>query len=137
MSNRTTINVDKDSHTEAGDVKDEHDETWPEVLQFYAEYRPQVDTLNDPVDVDDLRAVTATPEDLTALRSDVLERLDELAENGDIEDRDFEDWFEPDYAQTIAEYIRMDLEVGQQSGPVELDATEYTKIADEIVGRLR
>lgn len=76
MSDRTTVNVDKESHTEAGDVKDEYDETWPEVLQFYAEYRPQVDILNGRVDVDDLKAVTATPEDLTKLRSDVLEQLE-------------------------------------------------------------
>ena len=41
MSDRTSINVDKDSHTEASDVKDEYGETWPEVLQWYAEHRPQ------------------------------------------------------------------------------------------------
>jgi len=62
---------------------------------------------NESADVDDLQAVTATPEDLTKLRSDLLERLDELTtaqSNGD---------------------------------PVQLEATEYTKIAEEVVGRLR
>ena len=44
MSGRTSINVDKDSHTEASDVKDEYGETWPEVLQWYAEHRPQENT---------------------------------------------------------------------------------------------
>jgi len=39
MSNRTTINVDKETHSEASQVKDEHGETWPEVLQWYAENR--------------------------------------------------------------------------------------------------
>jgi len=29
------------------------------------------------------------------------------------------------------------LEIGDSRNPVELDATEYSKIADEIVGRLR
>ena len=41
MSDRTTINVDKETHSEAGDVKDEFGETWPEVLQWYAEHRGQ------------------------------------------------------------------------------------------------
>jgi hypothetical protein len=44
MTDRTTINVDKPTHSEASDVKEEYGETWPEVLAFYAEYRPQVDT---------------------------------------------------------------------------------------------
>jgi len=110
MTDRTTINIDKQTHSDASDVKEQHDDTWPEVLQFYAEYRPQVDTLEQEpmrevdtsdmevevsvtdidalqerldrieagVDVADLKAVTATPEDLTSLRSDVLNRLDDL-----------------------------------------------------------
>ena len=41
MSERTSINVDKESHIEASDVKDEYGETWPEVLRWYAEHRPQ------------------------------------------------------------------------------------------------
>jgi len=45
MTGRTTINIDKPTHSDASDVKEQHDDTWPEVLQFYAEYRPQVDTL--------------------------------------------------------------------------------------------
>ena len=53
MSNRTTINVDKDSHEAAGDVKDEHDETWPEVLQWYAEHRGQ----NGDTDTEPMRVV--------------------------------------------------------------------------------
>jgi len=57
MSNRTTINVDKDSHEKAGDVKDEYDETWPEVLQFYAEYRPQVDSGKLNTDTEPMRVV--------------------------------------------------------------------------------
>ena len=53
MSNRTTINVDKDSHEAAGDVKDEHGETWPEVLQWYAEHRGQ----NGDTDTDSMQVV--------------------------------------------------------------------------------
>ena len=53
MSKRTTINVDKDSHEAAGDVKDEHGETWPEVLQWYAEHRGQ----NGNTDTEAMRVV--------------------------------------------------------------------------------
>ena len=53
MSKRTTINVDKDSHEAAGDVKDEHGETWPEVLQWYAEHRGQ----NGDTDTEPMRVV--------------------------------------------------------------------------------
>ena len=53
MSNRTTINVDKDSHEAAGDVKDKHGETWPEVLQWYAEHRGQ----NGDTDTDSMQVV--------------------------------------------------------------------------------
>jgi len=42
-----------------------------------------------------------------------------------------------DEREEMLEELYKALEGGQQSGPVELDATEYTKIADEIVGRLR
>ena len=36
---RTTINMTKEAHRAAGDVKDEYDESWTDVLLFYAEHR--------------------------------------------------------------------------------------------------
>jgi len=57
MSDRTTINVDKETHSEAGDVKDDYDETWPEVLAFYAEYRPQVDSLGEDTNAEPMQVV--------------------------------------------------------------------------------
>lgn len=42
MSDRTTINVPKGVHTDAGKVKDRHDETWADVLRFYANHRGSV-----------------------------------------------------------------------------------------------
>ena len=50
------------------------------------------------------------------------------------QDRDFDDWFSPDHAKTVAEHIRLELE---QTNTVQLEATEYSKIADELEGRLR
>ena len=76
---RTSINVDKDSHEAAGDVKDEYGETWPEVLQWYAEHRPQengeqspADNINmDFSDIDTSKLPMDVPDDLQ-------ERLDRI-----------------------------------------------------------
>ena len=58
-----------------------------------------------------------------------------IQETESLEDRDFDDWFSPDYARTIAEHIRQELESG--SDPVELEASEYGKIAREVAEVLR
>jgi len=42
MTNRTTINVAKTEHKAARKVKDEYDETWTDVLDFYASNRGMV-----------------------------------------------------------------------------------------------
>ena len=88
---RTTINVDKETHSEASQVKDEHGETWPEVLQWYAENR-----------------------------------------DGDT-DTDTNDDTEP------MQVVPVDEVVGREvpKTTVQLEATEYSKIADELEGRLR
>jgi len=39
MTDRTTINVDKENHTKANMVKEIHGDTWPEVLEFYWKHR--------------------------------------------------------------------------------------------------
>ena len=79
MSDRTTINVDKETHSEAGDVKDEFGETWPEVLQWYAEHRGQ----NGDTDTEAMRVVPV--EDVVGrevpsaqINQDVSEQLDRI-----------------------------------------------------------
>lgn len=66
--NKKTIRVPTDEFEEARERKEANDQTWAEYL---------TDENRGGVDVDDLKAVTATPEDLTALREDV-ERSVEL-----------------------------------------------------------
>jgi len=44
MSDRTTINVPKSEHTAAGNVKEEYNDTWADVLSFYASFKPQVNS---------------------------------------------------------------------------------------------
>ena len=122
MTDRTTINVDKETHSEASQVKDEHGETWPEVLQWYAENRDG-DTDTDTNDTEPMQVVPV---------EEVVGR--EVPQSSVEQDRDFDDWFSPDHAKTVAEHIRLELE---QSNTVQLEATEYSKIADELEGRLR
>jgi len=79
MSDRTTINVDKDSHEKAGDVKDQHGETWPEVLQWYAEHRGQngdTDSDTKPMRVVPIEEVAGREVPRDQLNSDVMEQLD-------------------------------------------------------------
>jgi len=45
---RTTINVPQEVHKDARDVKDEFDESWTEVLRFYADHRAEL-SLSDGV----------------------------------------------------------------------------------------
>ena len=79
MSNRTTINVDKDSHEAAGDVKDEHGETWPEVLQWYAEHRGQNgNTDTEPMRVVPIEDVVGREVPSAQINQDVSEQLDRI-----------------------------------------------------------
>ena len=45
---RTTINVPQEVHKDARDVKKEFDESWTEVLRFYADHRAEL-SLSDGV----------------------------------------------------------------------------------------
>ena len=79
MSKRTTINVDKDSHEAAGDVKDEHGETWPEVLQWYAEHRGQnVNTDTEAMRVVPVEDVVGREVPSAQIDEDVSEQLDRI-----------------------------------------------------------
>lgn len=39
MTDRTTINVHQDAHKAAREIKEQKEETWTDVLEFYAEFR--------------------------------------------------------------------------------------------------
>lgn len=49
---RTTVNVSKESHQYASTVKDEFDESWSEVLEFYANHRAELSVGSDGGTVD-------------------------------------------------------------------------------------
>ena len=49
-------------------------------------------------------------------------------------EKDFEDYFTPDVAQTIAQHVIAGMD---GTGPVQLEATEYRKIADAVTESLR
>ena len=66
MSDRTTINIDKESHREAKAKKEELGHSWPEVLQWYAENAGEEDT-----------TVTGDRAELIEDIRDQLERLDD------------------------------------------------------------
>ena len=111
MTDYTTIRVSKDAKAEAQEAKRDG-ETWNEYLQRCTETPPNVQEFV-PVE-------------------EVVGR--EVPQSSVEQDRDFDDWFSPDHAKTVAEHIRLELE---QTNTVQLEATEYSKIADELEGRLR
>ena len=121
MTDRTTINVDKETHSEASQVKDEHGETWPEVLQWYAENRDGDTDTNDtePMQVVPVEEVVGreVPQSSVDL-SDVHTKLDRI--DG-----------------ALGDTVEKALEIGDSRNAVQLEATEYSKIADELEGRLR
>lgn len=110
MSDRTTINVPKSEHTAAGNVKEEYNDTWTDVLSFYATYAPQVynDGLgreNQPmqdVDTSELRQIVKYQE----------QTIDELEQQRD-----------------------MLVEIVNKS--VTLDASERAQIARDVADELR
>ena len=108
MTDRTTINVDKETHSEASQVKDEHGETWPEVLQWYAENR---DGDTDTKDTEPMQVVPV---------EEVVGR--EVPQSS-------VDW------DTVNDSLKESIK--NINTKVQLEATEYSKIADELEGRLR
>ena len=111
MSDRTTINVDKETHSEASQVKDEHGETWPEVLQWYAENR---DGDTDTDTNDDTEPMQVVPVDEVVGREVPQSSVD---------------W------DTVNDSLKESIK--NINTKVQLEATEYSKIADELEGRLR
>lgn len=85
MSDRTTINVDKETHRAAKNKKQELGHSWPEVLQWYAEYADGGDDVEPPepttdedvgVDVDEREIAKMVSADLEAtLPNKIAEEL--------------------------------------------------------------
>ena len=109
MTDRTTINVDKETHSKASQVKDEHGETWPEVLQWYAENRGGDTDTND-----DTEPMQVVPVDEVVGREVPQSSVD---------------W------DTVNDSLKESIK--NINTKVQLEATEYSKIADELEGRLR
>ena len=83
MADTTTINITEEQHTRLKERKQHKNEAFADVVgRLLDEERPGE---GEPVDVDDLKAVTATPKDLTALRSDLLERLDRIEDSAGVD----------------------------------------------------
>jgi len=112
MTEYTTIRVSKDAKAKAQEAKRDG-ETWNEYLQRCTETPPE---LQEFVPVEEVvgRDVPTESVDL----SEVNKKLDRI---------------DSALGDTVAEA----LEIGDGRNPVELEATEYRKIADEVAGRLR
>ena len=75
------------------------------------------------------------PENDADINRDLLaERVVEQLEGSKrLSDMAFEDWFEPDYAETIAAHINAEIATGN----VTLEASERRRIAQEVAEALR
>jgi len=115
MTDYTTIRVSKDAKAKAQESKHDN-ETWNDYLQRCTDNPPVVEGGGSGVDVEQLA-------------DSVAHRIEE----SDYED--FDDWFSPDVARTIAQHVIDGMEYN--TGPVQLEATEYRKIADAVTENLR
>jgi len=73
-----------------------------------------------------------TLSDADDVAREVVERLEGSKPLAEME---FEDWFEPDYAQTIASHIESEIALGEV--PVTLDASERAQIARDVAEELQ
>ena len=112
MTDYTTIRVSKDAKAEAQEAKRDG-ETWNEYLQRCTETPPNVQEFV-PVEEVVGREVPQSSVDL----SDVHTKLDRI--DG-----------------ALGDTVEKALEIGDSRNAVQLEATEYSKIADELEGRLR
>ena len=95
MSDRTTINVDSEQHKATRKVKDEYNDSWPDVLAFYARHRPTVQVeASEPIDSGSER---------TELVAEIREQLDRLDSQESSSDGLMQ---EIKKAQTLAESAR-------------------------------
>jgi len=74
-----------------------------------------------------------TPAEPSVDTDELATAVADKLEQSDYED--FDDWFSPDVARTIAEHVVEDIDVNVS--PVTLEASEYNKIAREVAGELR
>ena len=109
MTEYTSIRVTQEAK-DAAEASKRDGETWNEYLQRCTANPPEV---REYVDADA-----------------VVERLEG---SKPLEDMAFDDWFEPDHAETIAAHINAEIATGN----VTLDATERQRIAQEVAEALQ
>jgi len=127
-----TIRIPKGVYEDAKERKEQHGVTWGEYVNPHAWHS----VFDEPyLPEDEPAAVECGKAELLEEIHAELDNLENKVSTSGVEDRDFDDWFTPDHAKTVAEHIR--LELTESRKPVELEATEYRKIADEVAGRLR
>jgi len=56
MTDRTTLNIDKEEHKATREVKEEYDDSWTDVLQFYREHRHELSLNNGDVNTTELES---------------------------------------------------------------------------------
>ena len=108
----TTIEITEDQRDELKALKAHDRES----------YKSVIGRLLESTDAEMEAAADVDPDDLARR---VAERLEG---SKPLEDMAFEDWFEPDYAETIAAHINAEIATGN----VTLEASERRKIAQEV-----
>jgi len=125
-----TIRVPKDVYDDAKLRKEEHGVTWGEYVNPHAWHS----VFDEPKDVPEDTTVEAVDIDADKIAQVVVERLEG---SKPLEDMAFDDWFEPDHAQTVAlqivdELEDLELEVESDSSSInESTLAEY--LADYLV----
>jgi hypothetical protein len=124
MTDRTTLNVDGGEHKAARDVKDEHGDSWTDVLRFYREHRPQVslngDTPTPDIDTD---AIADSVADVLDTDTEVDISTDKLAEQ---------------IADRVAQHTTRDTEAMAREVARQLDYAELaSQVGSELEGRMR
>jgi hypothetical protein len=136
MSDETewkTIRVPKDVYQDAKARKEEHSVTWGEYVNPHAWHS----VFDAPSDAPTGEVESTTDVDSDEIARKVAERLEGSKPLAEME---FEDWFEPDYAKTIATHIESEImlsDVGVDYTPVlnridDLESQLPAKVAEEL-----
>lgn len=130
-----TIRVPKDVYDDAKVRKEEHGVTWGEYVNPHAWHS----VFDEPTELpEDREAITAGP-DPEEVAQVVVERLEG---SKPLEDMAFDDWFEPNHAQTVAlkiveELEGLDLEFdASNSASNEVDLTPVLNRLDDLEAEL-
>ena len=78
MADRTTINIDKETHSAAKEIKQEYNESWPEVLEWYVNNRGE-NTEEPSIDAEELAATISDELEIPAFDIDANELATQVA----------------------------------------------------------